>query len=152
MCACIFVHMCCHTCVRSHLHAMIIHSVMYVCVFSLLPVGVVRCEIECLCSSAPQSCFHRFSLQHVTICLSTTTCASPSLFQTVTLPSPISHSSLHVRAPPPLSPCLPHSSHLSHHFAVCLSSSLSLGQFCVIKSMVVLLARQLCHPEGQIKN
>lgn len=43
-----------------------------VCVFSVLPVSVVRCEIECLCSSAPPVLFpqilssarHHLSLQH----------------------------------------------------------------------------------------
>lgn len=55
----------------------------------------------------------------------------------------------------PLPPCLLYYllTPLHHHSVLCLSSSpFSRGQFCVINSPVALLAHQLCHPYGQIKN
>lgn len=156
LCVCARAHTC--VCVQSHPHAMIIQCVMYVCVFFKLPVRVVGCEIGSLCSSAPQSCFHRFlssvrhhlSLHHnlrLTISLPRQwpcyrpfhTPPSMSVFLSPSLPS-CSSSSLF----PPLSSLLSTS--------LCLSSSLVRRQFCVIKSMVALLVGQLCHPDGQIKN
>lgn len=129
-----------------------VSSVWRMCVFSVLPVRVVRCEIECLSFSLPKpgfdfnrflsSAHHHLSPRHKLPppMLRQWPCYCP---RRTPLPS----------LPIPLPPCILYCLSLPHHSAPCLSSSpFSQGQFCVINSPVALLAHQLCHPYGQIKN
>lgn len=150
--ACVSVCMFAYVCVQSHPHAMIIHCVMYVCVFEAPKPEWWGVKSGVSASQPPPVLFPQIPL------FSTSPSVSPPQ------PPPphlsLSDSDLAIAHFTLLPPCQSFSPLLlvfltlstslitSLHPSLCLSSSLSLGQFCVIKSMVALLVRQLC----QIKN
>ncbi len=161
LCVCVRVCVCAHMCTGSKSPTCYDHTLYNVCVCFLgsrSEGGGVWNRVSLLLIP-PSLVSTDSSLLHVTICLSTTTSTRPSLSQTVTLLSPISHSFLQVSLSVSLSlsrpSCMSSSLFLLlSHFSspLCFSSSCSRGQLCVIKSMVALVVRQLCLPDGQIKN
>lgn len=119
-------------CVHSKSPACCDHTPCAVSVFSRLPVRVVGCEIGSLCSSAPESCFHRFfsSSAHHHLSLHCNLHLSISLwdsdlavafFHTPPFVSVSPFLSLSLSFCPPA--YLPHSAHLSHHLSPALSAS-----------------------------